>query len=193
MDFKELVKKARSYRRFDESRPVGLGTLVDVVDTVRYVPVSVNRQALRFAVCADPALNATLSGMMGWAGLLKEWGGPKEGERPTGFIVIGCVGEDNKMTRADMGIAAQTMQLALAAEGLGCCMIGNTKMDEVGKLVGMPEGVTTLIVLAVGYPKETIVLDEVDANAPTAYWRDEQDHHHVPKRTLDVVLVSRRG
>jgi hypothetical protein len=46
------------------------------------------------------------------------------------------------------------------------------------------------LVLALGEPAETVVIDEVGEDGDIKYWRDDDDVHHVPKRSLDELIVS---
>ncbi|MCC8189787.1 MAG: hypothetical protein LIP77_03995 [Planctomycetes bacterium] len=47
------------------------------------------------------------------------------------------------------------------------------------------------MVIAIGYPLETVVLETLPPSGSTAYWRDAAGVHHVPKRGLAEVLVQR--
>ena len=190
MEFRELVEKARTYRRYQQ-KPVPMEVLLEVVDTARLIPSTSNVQPLRYAVSSSPEMNARLYPLVRWAATLKTWPGPAEGERPTAYIVIGADMSQQKAPQVDEGIAAQTIQLDLASRGIGCCMLGNINPKAIHKEVGFPEEVTVLLVLAIGYPAETVVLKELEPGQPHAYWRDEQSVHYVPKRRLqDVVLAK---
>ena len=104
--FKELVKKARTYRRFDQSSPITAAELRDLVDIARIASSGGNSQKLRYLIVSSPEDCATLFPKLAWAGALKDWPGPAEGERPTGYIII--LSESDPGHNA--GIAAQTLQ-----------------------------------------------------------------------------------
>ena len=44
--------------------------------------------------------------------------------------------------------------------------------------------------LALGYPKEEVVIERIRYNGSVVYWRDSQGVHHVPKRDLDELIVG---
>ncbi len=190
MSIKDLVAKARSYRRFQENRPVELSVLLDLLDAARITSCTGNQQNLRYALSVSPECNARLFSSLRWAAQLKDWKGPQEGERPAAYIVIGGDMASPKGHQVDLGIAAQTIQLGLAEQGIGCCMLANINPASVHEVVGFPENVAVLLVLAIGYPAETVVLDSLREGGTTNYWRDENDVHHVPKRPLAEVLLA---
>jgi nitroreductase len=90
----------------------------------------------------------------------------------------------------DDGIAAQTMLLGAVEKGLGGCMIGNIKQDRLRKVLQVPTHLRIRLVLALGKPAETVVLEELEAGGDIRYWRDQDGVHHVPKRKLDEVIVG---
>ncbi len=187
--FADLVRKARTYRRFDESDPIPVETLRGFVDIARIVPCGGNSQRLRYMIVSTPEDRATIFPMLAWAAALKDWPGPAEGERPTGYIVI--LSEANDGT--SLGIAAQTMQLAATEAGYGACMMGAIKRDEIKKAFNIPESMNVHLVMAIGRPAETVVIEPMPPDGKTAYWRSCDGVHHVPKRSLDDVLVDYRG
>jgi len=47
-----------------------------------------------------------------------------------------------------------------------------------------------LLALALGKPKETVVLETVGPEGDIKYWRDSEGAHHVPKRSLDDIIIG---
>lgn len=189
---KELLKASRSYRGYDMSRKVTREELMDMVDCARYAPSSVNAQPLRYRLVFEEAEVAAVQAQTLWAKALKDMTLPHEGKYPTAFIVI-CHDTDrsanlNRHTR-DVGIVAQTILLAAAEKGLGGCMIGSFKAENVREALNLSDNLRPMLVVAIGKPDETIVLTDVGEDGSVQYYRDENDVHYVPKRSLEDVLV----
>jgi len=188
--FRDLVIKNRSYRRFDASQPIDRQTLVHLVDLARFIPSGRNLQPLKYLIAYTPERNHLIFACLSWAGYLKDWGGPTEGERPTGYIVI--LGDKRLSTSfgIDPGIAAQTILLGAVEYGLGGCMIGSVNRPLLASSLGVSENLEILLVLALGKPVEQVVLEPVEEDGNIRYYRDEAGVHHVPKRGLDEVLIE---
>ena len=80
--------------------------------------------------------------------------------------------------------------LGAAERGFGGCMIRSVARDELRQALGIPERYAILLVLALGKPKETVVIDPLGSDGDTKYWRDAEGVHHVPKRSLDEVILQ---
>ena len=186
MNMRELVMKARSVRRFDASQPVSRDALRGLVDLARCAPCGGNQQKLRYRIVSDADECAAVFPHIAWAGALPDWPGPAEGERPTGYLAI--VGEGGADT--DTGIAAQTIQLAAAEQGLGCCMLGAIKRDRIKAALGLPGELDIKLLLALGVAAETIEIDAATAGDDLRYYRGADDVHHVPKLRLEDVLIA---
>lgn len=192
MGLTELVKSNRSYRRFDESHAVSMGELEELVELARYTASAMNQQPLRYALVAEPGKNAEVFATTAWAGYLKDWSGPAEGERPAAYVVMMTEGKAGPWAKADLGIAAQTIMLGAAERGLGGCMLGALKKDALAEALGVDqEEHEILLVLALGKPAETVVVDDVEPGGDYKYWRDGEDVHHVPKRRSGDVVIRR--
>ena len=124
-----------------------------------------------------------------WAGYLSDWSGPAEGERPAAYIVILGDTELRKTFGCDHGIAAQSIMLGATERGLGGCMIGSIDRDALRQVLDIPERYEILLILALGKPAETVVLEDVGPGGDIKYYRDEEDVHHVPKRTLGELII----
>jgi nitroreductase len=187
---KDLVLRNRSYRRFHEEHAISRETLVELVELARLSPSGGNMQALKYILSCDPETNARIFPALAWAGYLKDWGGPKAGERPSAYIVI----LHDKTIRANAGvepgIVAQSMTLGAAEKGLGGCMLGAIQRDALRATLQIPEHYEIALVLALGEPAETVVLDKVGPDGDVKYWRDAAGVHHVPKRSLDDLIIG---
>ena len=193
MDFLECVTAARTCRRFRQSEPLPEGLLTWLVDCARVAPCAKNQQALRFAVVESAEARAALFPALRWAGALPDWPGPAEGERPTGYIVIlAPSGSKGHLLSIDLGIAAQTIQLAAATRGVGCCMFQTYDAALVRSVLGVPDGLEVMMPLALGLELEERRVVPVPENGSLTYWRDAAGVHYVPKRSLDDLLVIRK-
>ena len=187
---KDLVKQCRSYRRFYQDTAIPYSELADMVDTARLAASASNAQALKFKILCTPEECAGIFPYTAWAGALKDWDGPEEGERPSAYIVIACDLSIGKNKQWDDGITAQTIMLSAAEKGYGGCMIGSCIRSEIGRLLGLdPEHYSIDLVLALGKPKEEVVLVPVKEDGSTAYYRDGNQVHYVPKRSLEDILL----
>ncbi len=190
---KDLILKNRSYRRFHPDVPVSLETLRDLVDLARLSASVSNRQPLKYILCCDPKANADIFQHLAWAGFLTDWGGPMEGERPAAYIVILNDKNIAAVPTVDHGIAAQSMMLGATERGLGGCMIGSIQKDDLRKVLDIPEQYEIVLVLALGKPAEKVVIDDVGPDGSYRYYRDDEDVHHVPKRSPKDLIVREIG
>jgi nitroreductase len=187
----ELVKRNRSYRRFYEDFSIDREVLTVLVDCARICASAGNRQTLKYMIFNEPDLNRQIFPRLSWAGYLAEWPGPEPGERPSAYIVILGDTDIHPGFDCDQGIAAQTIMLAAVEKGLGGCIVGSINRPELRKILQTPHSLEILLVLALGKPKEQVVLETVDDSGSIKYWRDAQGVHHVPKRPLSEVLLTR--
>ena len=185
----QLVLKNRSYRRFDESVIIPHGILFELVNLARLSASGANRQPLKFLLSSDPQKNAIIFPHLAWAGYLTDWPGPEEGERPSAYILILGDTDISKNVGCDHGIAAQSILLGAVELGFGGCMIASIKKQELHRALGLPDRYDILLAIALGKPKETVVIETVAADGDIKYWRDAQGVHHVPKRDLDELIL----
>lgn len=191
MDFKALAEAARTCRRFEEDQPLNMTDLEWLADCARLAPSAKNAQELRFVLVGPGETCQKLFALTRWAGALKDWGGPHPGERPTGFMAILMPENGRELTCFDVGIAAQTIQLAATSRGWGCCMIQSFDHQAAPALLHVPQGLKMALVLGLGVAREKRMVTPLPADGSTTYWRDQDGVHHVPKRALEDLIAGR--
>jgi nitroreductase len=189
---RDLVLRNRSYRRFRETEPIAFETLLELVDLARCSASGANLQPLRFALSTDRERNARIFPHLAWAGYLADWPGPAEGERPAAYIVILGDTTIRKEFGCDHGIAAQSILLGAVERGLGGCMIGSIRREELRQVLAIPPECEILLVVALGVPAERVVLEDLGSDGSIRYWRDADGVHHVPKRALEAIVLRQR-
>lgn len=190
---RELIVKNRSYRRFREEASVEYETLRQIVDLARLSASAGNMQPLRYVLSCDAATNALIFPNLAWARYLGNWPGPPEGERPSAYIVVL---EDTRVEHplhCDHGIAAQSILLGAVEKGLGGCIIGSVNKSKLRQVLKIPDRYEVLLVVALGKPKEEVVIEGIPPDGSLRYWRDAQEVHHVPKRALDDLILRVPG
>ncbi|NQS70667.1 MAG: nitroreductase family protein [Desulfobulbaceae bacterium] len=192
MKIGQLVAQTRTVRRFQQERPVDEAFLHGLIDLARLSGCARNAQALQFIPVCAASLCAQIFPHLAWAGYLTDWKGPESGERPPAYIL--CLvnehwhkGPDTEIY-CDVGIATQSMLLAAAASGIFGCRIGAFSPALHGQL-RLAANHRIVLVVALGYPAEEVVLEELRAGGDIRYWRDTAGVHHVPKRPLQDVLL----
>ena len=186
---KNLILANRSYRRFHQESPLDESTLLELVDLARLSASGGNAQPLKYVLSCDAKRNASIFPHLAWATSLPDWPGPAEGERPTGYIAIVRDTNISKGSGCDHGIAAQSILLGATERGLGGCMIGSIQRSALRKALALSKQYEIVLVIALGKPKETVVIEEV-TDGCTKYWRDDKGCHHIPKRALNDIILK---
>ena len=189
MDLKELITKTRSFRRFDESYQIDANTLESLIDLARLSSSSANKQPLKYLYYNTKQDCEKVFPYLAWAGYLTDWQGPEKGERPTAYIIILGDKSISDIFGVDHGIAAHTIMLGATEAGIGGCIIGSIKRDELSNELSIPDNFDALLVLALGKPVEKVVMEDIKG-ADVKYWRDENKNHHVPKRSLKDLIIK---
>lgn len=187
---KDLITKNRSYRRFYQEVKIDHNILEELIDLARLSPSGANLQPLKYIISNKPEKNEVIFQDLKWAGYLKDWDGPKEGEKPSAYIVILGDNDISKNFMCNHGIASQSILLGATEKGLGGCILGAINRDDLKNKLNIPDNYEILLVIALGKPKETVVLEELKDNGSIKYWRDENNVHHVPKRKLEDIILD---
>ncbi|HEX7557041.1 MAG TPA: nitroreductase family protein [Leptolinea sp.] len=189
---KDLVLRNRSYRRFDQSTRITSAALYELCDLMRLTPSVRNAQPLKYFLVTTAEACARVFPLLGWAGYLKDWDGPEEGERPTAYVVLLGDKTISENFNIDPGIEAQTLLLGAVEQGLGGCILATVRRDELKTLLEIPQHCDILYVIALGKPVEKVVLEQIGADGDFKYWRDAQNVHHVPKRALTDLIIGEK-
>ena len=190
MNMKQLVMKNRSYRRFFQDHRVSMDELRDLVDLARLSASGANLQGLKYILSTTAERNEKIFATLGWAGYLKDWDGPEEGEKPAGYIVVVLDREISKNCFFDQGIAAQNILLGAVENGLGGCIFMNIQRPQLCEALDLDERYELLLVIAIGKPKEDVRIVPLGEDGSIRYYRDEAGVHYVPKRSLDDIIIG---
>jgi nitroreductase len=189
MKLADLIIKTRTYRRFDESFKVEYDILKELIGLARLSASGANKQPLKYLIFNTPENCKRVFPYAVWAGYLKEWPGPEPGERPSAYIIILGDTSISETFGVDHGIAAQSIMLGASEAGLGGCMIGSIRKEDLRKEFEIPSKYEILLILAIGKTVEKVVIDELK-DGDVKYWRDNEKTHHVPKRNIEDLILK---
>ena len=188
-DFETLARKNRSFRRFEQDKMIETDTLKRLINLARLSPSAANLQPLRYIPVNDASKKNALFPALSWAGYIQGWDGPGEGEKPAAYLIMLGDTTISDYLEYDAGIAAQSILLGARSQKLAGCILGALNREQISKTFSIPSEMQIMMVIALGYPAEKVVLDE-DTTDPVTYYRDKNDTHHVPKRPLDELIVN---
>lgn len=187
-----LIKNNRSYRIFDESYKISIDMLKEMLNVARFTSSGRNMQTIRFLPITKASQLNIIYENIKWAGYLKDWNGPVEGQRPTAFILFLS---DEKIKKSptfdiDLGLACQSILLKSIEEGLGGCMIGAFNRKNISQDLNLPQNYNIELILALSKPNQNVVIEDIKEGDDIKYWKDEDNTHHVPKIVLDDLIVE---
>ena len=186
----KIIAETRSYRRFWQAESIAIATLKELVDLARLGGSARNVQPLKYLLVNSPSQNTKIFPQLGWAGYLKDWPGPVEGEHPSAYIICMLDTRLSNAAECDLGIATQNILLGATEKGLGGCRIASFSR-ELQSILNIPDHLQILMVLALGKPKENVLIEDSGPDGDIKYWRDATQVHHVPKRSLqEIVMVG---
>lgn len=185
----DLLVKCRSYRRFDESVKISEETLRDLVDATRFCASAANRQLLKYRLVYEESETDLAFGCLKFAAYLHDWSGPEVGERPSAYIVV--LGDETiyKFSEVDAGIAMQTILLRATELGFGGCILASVQREKLREALALDQTLHIGYVIALGKPAEKCLVEPLGQDGDIKYYRDANGVHHVPKRSLEDLLV----
>ena len=186
----KILEERRTYRRFDESRRIPDEVVEDMMHSAYLSSSAMNRQPLRYIYVRTPELVNAIFDITSWGGSLPNGlGRPKIGERPTMFVIVLSVKElESRFTEFDAGLAVSNLTLSAYAHGVGSCILGSVRTDELEKLLKIPEEFNVITAVGFGYPTHKSRVE--DSSESVKYYLDENLDYVVPKRrTEDTVTL----
>ncbi len=195
MNVYDAVKSRRTIRKFKQD-PVPSEDIKKIIDCARLAPYGANLQPLKFAVITDENDRKNLYPLIKYAAYLTDWN-PSFEECPPVYIAVLTDTSLKAADKSECDCGAAVMSMWLEAEelGLGSCWLGaidrNKIKEKIMKLKKQTSHSNVIIVsymLGLGYPAQSG--ETFDMKDDIKYYFDENGNVHVPKRTLDEIIVE---
>ena len=181
-------------RQYYQSEKIYYDVLEKCVDAARLAPSARNRQLCEYIIVDDEQLLPKVFDCITmWAGQASPAGGPPPEHRPKAYIITlinnsleAAAGGSRRVTTYDVGMAAENIMLVAREQGIGTCPILSFRENELKSILNIPENYAIALVLALGYPDESPVLEI--STSSIEYWTDGQGTRHIPKRKLEDII-----
>jgi len=182
----DLIISRRSIRQFKQE-PVSRDILQKFINASRLAPSAANWQPLEFVVVDEEKIRKEVFTCLKWAAYIAPEGNPKPGHEPVAYIVVLVNSEiREKGFEWDVGAAIENLILAAWEKGIGSCWLLSVDREKLREILNIPENYKIDSVLALGYPDENPVIE--DMKDSIKYWKDQAGQLHVPKRKLEDVI-----
>ena len=186
MEFKEILK--RRTIRFFKQQSLAKEDFNAMLEAARQASCASNKQRLRYIVVQTKELVDAILPHTAYGGLVTPRRNPEINKTaPAAFLVMLAEDTSGKHIYADAGAAVQSIQFAAWERGIGCCWLGSFKPEKVAELLNLKDPAKIIYLIAVGYPAENPVTEDIDADGNPAYYLDDNDTLHVPKFTVDAI------
>jgi len=150
MDVSQAIRCRYSCRSY-EDKPLEKEKLDTILEAARQAPSAKNLQDWRFVAVTEKETRKKLAAAANDQTFLEN----------AGAIVVACTVSDHVMRCGqaigpiDVAIAIEHMCLQATELGLTTCWIGSFYPDKVRPIVGIPDDVTIIELLAIGYPADS--------------------------------------
>lgn len=183
MSFLELLKKRQSVRAYS-SQPVEREKIRQCLEAARLAPSACNSQPWHFMLIDDPAIIKEIAGkttllftkmnkfMREIPALLVQIAESSNLSATSGGLV-----SQKSYNLIDAGIAAEHICLQAAELGLGTCMVGWFKEKAIKKICGIPSRKKIVLLIALGYPKESNIRDKKRKSLPEIVSVNQWNNH----------------
>jgi len=185
--FKETVLQTRCTRRFSPCE-ISNKDLLELVELARNSSSAKNMQPLKYITITDEKIKEEVYKPLIWAAHLKQWN-QSEDEKPSAYILVVNDTSIDGFAPIDSGIAMQSIMLGATAKGLSACMMASIDKEAYKELFQLKSHLEPMFIIAFGKSAEKIKL-VTPKDGDTNYYRDENDTHCVPKRTLEEIILN---
>ena len=192
MNMLELMKTRRTFRRFDQSRPVAPEVIEEMRQTVRYSSTGRNGQNMHYIFVESPDLVEAIFPHTHYAGALPpELGQPKEGEHPTLFVVLVEEGPNHTpIDDVNAGIGMANITMTAWAHGVGSVILRNINKPGIAQVLNIPaEKINTVV--AFGYPTHKVTVVDMPEDGNVNYYLDDHKDYVVPKKSVEELTEVR--
>ncbi len=189
MNIEEIFNKRRTIRRFRQDA-ISIDKLKKLIDFARVAPMAKNVQALEFIIVHNLSFREKLFPLVKWASSLpEEQRTPEKGREPTAYIIVLVNTKiKNSYVDFDVGAAVENILLGAVSFGIGSCWMGNINAKRIRELLNIPEYYDIKHVISLGYPDEESVMEPYEDSF--RYWKDNKGQMHVPKRSLNDIILK---
>jgi len=193
MDIYEATIRRRSIRQYKDTA-VPYKILEKCVNTGRLAPSARNRQLCEYIIIdGEELLPKVFGSLTTWLGQERKKGDPLPERLPKAYIIIlinstleSELGGTRRMTTYDVGLSAENIILVALEQGVGTCPMLAFDEDELKLVLDIPDNYSVALVVALGYPDESPVLEV--STGPIQSWIDSGGVRHVPKRKLEDIM-----
>lgn len=183
-DLMKIIQTRRSIRRF-KGKTINLKDLKDITKAGGYAASAGNRQLWHFIIVNNTRMVAEIFKCLEW---LKGAGTIDEVKSPSAYIIVLLKNPENKWSVISDGAAAiQNMLLMSCAKGIGSCWVGSINKNRVATLLKIPKHLTIFSTIALGYPDENPIVEEVNLKDPKVY-ENNIGQLFVQKRALESII-----
>lgn len=182
----ELILKRRTIRRFQQ-KPIAPEILKKIINAARVAPSGANLQPCEYIIVDNSQLVDQVFATLKWAAYIAPAGDPPLGERPVAYIIVLVnLSIKRKGGEVDAAAAIENMILTALDENIGSCWLHSVNRDKVRSIFKIPLNYAIDSVLALGYPNESPIMEEMTDSI--RYWKDKENILHVPKRKLADIM-----
>jgi hypothetical protein len=155
MEFNQVVRKRKMVRQYQQGKSIPDSIVSTLIENAHRAPSAGHTQVQEFIIVRDPLIRARLA----QAALQQQ----QVNDAPLLIVVcsntsrsIGRYGKRGKdfYSIIDGAFASMLILLTSVNEGIGACFVGAFEDNKVSGILGLPEYVKPVGIIALGYPDE---------------------------------------